>query len=58
MFVPGVGGALSFSVVPDDLKPYYSHRVPVGFIVFINIRPMAMPMMAPGHHMASALATP
>src|SRR6266542_2174286 len=29
-----------------------------GFIVFINIRPMAMPMMAPGRHMASALATP
>lgn len=40
--VPGVGGAVSFSVLPDGLEPTYGTRNPVGFAVFVNLRPDAM----------------
>jgi hypothetical protein len=41
-WVPGVGAGLSFSIVPDRLRPVYDGRVSVGFTVFLNLRPMEM----------------
>ena len=38
--VPGVGGSLTLSIVPSDLKSRYSGRtVSPGFVVFVSIRP-------------------
>jgi len=42
---PGVGGGLSFGIVPDSLKPFYGRRVNVGFGVFVTLRPGALPGM-------------
>jgi len=42
---PGVGGGLSFGIVPDSLKPFYERRVNVGFGVFVTLRPGALPGM-------------
>ncbi len=38
---PGVGGALSASMVPGSLAPRYGNRVSPGFAVFITMRPTA-----------------
>ena len=38
--VPGIGGSLTLSIVPSDLKARYSGRtVSPGFVVFVSIRP-------------------
>jgi hypothetical protein len=37
--VPGIGGALSLSVVPADLASRYNGRVAPGFALFLTIRP-------------------
>lgn len=36
---PGVGGAVSLSIVPDSLQPAYGSRVNPGFGVYITLRP-------------------
>jgi hypothetical protein len=36
---PGVGGSLSFAVVPSALEPTYGARVNPGIAVFVTIRP-------------------
>jgi hypothetical protein len=39
---PGVGGALTLSIVPPDLKSRYSGRtVSPGLVVFVSIRPLS-----------------
>jgi hypothetical protein len=36
---PGVGGAISASIVPSYLEPRYGNRVNPGFAVFLTLRP-------------------
>jgi hypothetical protein len=50
-WLPGVGARASLNFVPESLEPSYGSRNPVGFTVFVNVRPaeavmdtMAMPM--------------
>lgn len=43
-WVPGIGGRVSVSLVPSELKPFYGERAPVGFAVWLNVRPAAMRM--------------
>lgn len=38
---PGVGGALSFGLVPENLKNVYGRRVNPGLAVFVTLRPDA-----------------
>jgi hypothetical protein len=37
--VPGLGGTVSLSIVPEDLASRYSGRVAPGFGVFLSVRP-------------------
>jgi hypothetical protein len=53
--LPGVGARASVSLIPEDLEPYYGARTPLGFTIFVTLRPgealmdgMAMPMPMPG----------
>lgn len=41
-WVPGMGGGLSFGIVPSRLRPVYDGRVSVGYMVFVNLRPAGM----------------
>ena len=41
-FQPGLGAALSLSVVPDSLKPAYGGRANTGVAVYLTLRPAAM----------------
>ena len=41
-WVPGIGGSLSFGIVPDRLRPVYDDRVSVGVMLFVNLRPAEM----------------
>ncbi|HET8655094.1 MAG TPA: hypothetical protein VFL93_06240 [Longimicrobiaceae bacterium] len=43
-WVPGIGGRASVSVVPPELEAAYGRRAPVGFAVWLNLRPAAMRM--------------
>jgi hypothetical protein len=43
-WVPGVGGRASVSLVPSALEAAYGRRAPVGFAVWLNLRPAAMRM--------------
>jgi hypothetical protein len=43
-WVPGIGGRVSVSLVPSELEPFYGERAPVGFAVWLNLRPAAMGM--------------
>ena len=38
-FAPGLGGALSFSFVPESLEAAYGSRVNTGLAVFFTVRP-------------------
>jgi hypothetical protein len=38
---PGIGGTVSVSIVPDDLRPVYGSRTNGGFGVFLTLRPAA-----------------
>jgi hypothetical protein len=40
-FAPGVGGALSFGVVPDSLAAVYGRRINTGVALFVTLRPGA-----------------
>lgn len=42
--VPGVGGGLSLSLLPEALRPYYGDRLATGFAVFVSLRPKPMMM--------------
>ena len=52
-WLPGIGARGSISFVPEDLEPAYGAPTPVGFAVFVTLRPaeavmdmsMPMPMM-------------
>jgi hypothetical protein len=57
--VVGVGGSVSLSIVPDELRPFYtSVQSPTvaqrgriaGFAVFLNVHPVGMPPMIMEHH--------
>ena len=37
--VPGVGGALSLSIVPEGLESRYSGRFSPGYVVYMSLRP-------------------
>ena len=41
-FVPGVGGALSFGIVPESLTTAYGRRLNTGVALFVTLRPRAM----------------
>jgi hypothetical protein len=43
-WMPGIGGRVSVSLVPSELEPFYGERAPVGFAVWVNLRPAAMRM--------------
>lgn len=53
-WTPGIGASVSVAVLPDDLEPFYGTTTPVGWAVFLSLRPaairMAMEVHAPGHH--------
>ncbi|MGQ0702227.1 MAG: hypothetical protein ACT4PM_03730 [Gemmatimonadales bacterium] len=38
----GVGGRVGVSLVPESLRSFYGSRTPVGFAVFVNLRPQRM----------------
>jgi hypothetical protein len=38
-FAPGLGGALSFGIVPESLAAVYGRRVNTGIAVFLTVRP-------------------
>ena len=38
-FVPGIGGALSFGIVPESLATAYGRRINTGLAVFVTLRP-------------------
>jgi len=38
-FAPGLGGALSFGIVPESLAATYGRRVNPGFALFLTLRP-------------------
>jgi len=38
-FAPGLGGALSFGIVPESLTAAYGRRVNPGFALFLTLRP-------------------
>lgn len=42
--MPGIGGAISASVVPEFLAPRYGNRVSPGFAIFLTVRPSAHQM--------------
>jgi hypothetical protein len=42
-FVPGVGGALSFGIVPESLTATYGRRINTGVALFVTLRPGALP---------------
>jgi YHS domain-containing protein len=42
-FEPRVGGALSFSAIPDRAEQAYGARSGLGIVVFFSLRPGAMP---------------
>ena len=42
--LPGIGGVISFSVVPPELASRYDGRVAPGFGLFFNVRPGRHPM--------------
>jgi hypothetical protein len=41
-WTPGVGGSLSFGIVPESLRPVYGSRVNTGFSVYLTLRPRPM----------------
>jgi hypothetical protein len=41
-FVPGIGGALSFGIVPQSLATAYGRRVNTGVALFVTLRPRAL----------------
>jgi len=43
--VPGVGGSLSISLVPDRLEPFYGGKASLGVAIFVSLRPAIMQMM-------------
>lgn len=43
-WVPGVGGRVSISLVPAELEPLYGARAPLGFALWLNLRPAPMRM--------------
>jgi len=43
-FVPGVGVRGSLNVIGSDLGSFYGSRTPVGAVIFVQVRPDAMPM--------------
>jgi hypothetical protein len=42
----GLGGSISIGVLPEDLASVYGGRAPLGFGVFLTVRPVAMAMSA------------
>lgn len=40
--VPALGGRVSINFVTEELEPFYGSRTPVGFTVFLNLRPKRM----------------
>jgi hypothetical protein len=38
-FAPGIGGALSFGIVPESLAAVYGRRVNTGLALFVTVRP-------------------
>jgi hypothetical protein len=48
-WVPGIGGRVSVSLVPSELEPFYGERAPVGFALWVNLRPASMRMMGMKH---------
>ena len=47
--LPGIGASISFSVVPDVLRPFYDGRTAIGGAVFFSLRPASMAMMNMPH---------
>jgi hypothetical protein len=43
---PGLGGSLSVGLLPSALSSTYGGRAPLGFGVFLTLRPAAMAMAA------------
>jgi hypothetical protein len=49
-FVPGLGVRGSLNVLGADLEPYYGSRMPVGGVIYAQVRPADMPMMSMSAH--------
>lgn len=49
---PGIGGGLMLSILPEDLKPDYGERLPLGYLIFVSLRPGPMEAMT-GHPMGN-----
>lgn len=41
--VPAVGGRIARNFLPPDLEPFYGTTDPTGFMVYLHLRPAAMP---------------
>ncbi len=48
--LPAVGAQISLSVIPSDLEPFYGAQTPVGFAVFLNLKPAPMHMKHTAPH--------
>lgn len=46
--IPGIGAGVTVSFVGDDLEPFYGESTPLGFNLFVNLKPGRMEMHA-GH---------
>jgi hypothetical protein len=46
---PGIGAAVSESIVPADLRPFYGSRLNAGFAVYVTLRPAVMMHMDQEH---------
>jgi hypothetical protein len=56
---PGVGGSVSFSLVPEPLAPRYGGRVAPGFGLFLTVRPAAhAPVGAADPHAGHVMPAP
>jgi hypothetical protein len=43
-FTPALGVRGTMGVMGDDLQPFYGQRLPLGVMVYLQLRPAAMPM--------------
>ena len=57
-FQPGLGGSVSWSVVPEPLAPRYSGRVAPGFGLFLTVRPAAHAPDAADPHAGHVMPVP
>lgn len=38
-FGPGLGARATVNVIPEELRPFYGSRTPIGVIVYLQVRP-------------------